>query len=99
MRRVPSEEDIAEFKRRMERTGYINAIAVRVYCARLEDPTGGGAGAVQRMLENDCKEGETIPGTRLRGRAASYLPTVRATIEALGLPDVYLKEAADVEPW
>lgn len=94
MTSIPDERD-----HQRRRSEWIAAIAVRVYCARLEDPTGGGAGAVLRMLEKDHNEGETIPGTRLRGRAASYLPTVRATIEALGLPDVYLKEAADVEPW
>lgn len=92
-----SNQDERDHQRRL--SVWIAAIAVRVYCARLEDPTGGGAGSVKRMLEKDHEAGEAIPGTRLRRRAIAYIPIVRATIEALGIPDVYLKEAADVEPW
>jgi hypothetical protein len=77
-----------------KRSEYIATIALRVYCARLEDPTGGGEGAVMRMLGKDKDD-----GSKIRGRAAAYIPTVRATIDALGIPDVYLKEAAEVEPW
>jgi hypothetical protein len=99
MRREQTPEEIAERARQAKRTGYIRAIAVRVYCARLEDATGGGEGAVKRMLEADRMDGETAAGTKLRGRAEAYVPTVRATVDALGIPDVYLKEAAEVGPW
>lgn len=97
--RNPTPEEIAEQALRVKRTAYIRAISTRVYCKRLEATDGGGAGSVERMLEADREKGETVRGTRLRGRAEAYVPIVRATIEALGLPDVYLKEAAEVEPW
>lgn len=92
-KRDPTPEEIAERERQRRRTGWIRAISVRVYCMRLEE-SNSPAGAVKRMLAKDADD-----GSKIATRAEAYIPTVRATIEALGLPDVYLIEAADMEPW
>lgn len=56
----------------------IKDIAVEVYKLRLEHPSGGGPGAVARMITADKDQGE-----KLKGRAEAYEPTVRAVIEVL----------------
>lgn len=69
----------------------VEAITVRVYCARLEQDSPG---AVQRMLAND-KDG----GVKLRGRAMAYLPIVRAALDAMDAPESVLDIAASKEPF
>ena len=51
---------------------FIRDVSVEIYKIRLEDKSGGGRGAVARMIEQD---GDT--GQKLRGRAASYDPLTR----------------------
>lgn len=57
----------------------IRNISERVYRIRLEHSTGGGPGAVQRMLEKDADD-----GAKLRNRAAFYDGPTRAYLEVLG---------------
>jgi hypothetical protein len=57
----------------------IRDISERVYRIKLEDSSGGGSGAVQRMIDRD-KDG----GEKLRNRAGAYDPLTRAYLEALG---------------
>ena len=54
---------------------WIRDISVAIYKMRLDDPSGGGHGAVERML---AKDGDA--GQKLRGRAASYDPLTRAYV-------------------
>lgn len=56
----------------------VRNISVEVYKRRLEDSSGGGTGAVERMLAKD-DDG----GAKLRGRAASYDALTRAYLAVL----------------
>lgn len=58
---------------------YIRDLSERVYRASLEHPSGGGAGAVSRMLK---KDGDG--GVKLRNRAAAYDKLSRTYLEILG---------------
>lgn len=69
----------------------VEAITVRVYCARLEQDSPG---AVQRMVAKD-EDG----GVKLRGRSMAYLPIVRAALDALDAPESVLDIAASKEPF
>jgi hypothetical protein len=62
----------------------ITDLSVVVYKIRLEDATGGGEGAVARML---AKDGDG--GKKLRGRAEAYDPLSKAYVVALGLQKDY----------
>jgi hypothetical protein len=62
----------------------ITDLSVAVYKIRLEDATGGGEGAVARMLEKDADDGK-----KLRGRASAYDPLSKAYVVALGLQKDY----------
>lgn len=68
----------------------VRDLSVEVYKRRLEDSSGGGSGAVERMLENDADGGK-----KLRLRAASYDSLSRAYVEALDVdfPRVQRKES------
>lgn len=57
----------------------IRDISEAVYRIRLNDPSGGGPGAVDRMIEKDGDGGK-----KLRGRAGAYDVVTRAYLEALG---------------
>lgn len=57
----------------------IRDISERVYRIKLDDSSGGGDGAVQRMIEKD-KDG----GVKLRNRAGFYDQVTRAYLDALG---------------
>lgn len=67
----------AEFVKQAER---VRDISVDVYKIRLEHSSGGGSGAVERMLKDD-DDG----GVKLRGRAESYDVLTRAYLEVLDL--------------
>lgn len=54
----------------------IDDILVALYKVRLEDSTGGGDGAVHRMLEKD-NDG----GVKLRNRAQYYAPMLLALLD------------------
>lgn len=56
----------------------ITDISVEVYKLRLNDPSGGGPGAVARMLKKDADDGK-----KLRGRAKSYDRLTKAYINSL----------------
>jgi hypothetical protein len=56
----------------------ITDLSVEVYKLRLEHSTGGGKGAVARMLEKDADDGK-----KLRGRAEAYNALTRAYLEVL----------------
>lgn len=58
---------------------YIRDISEKVYRVKLEDSSGGGPGAVQRMLERDADD-----GVKLRNRAGAYDPITRAYLKVLG---------------
>jgi hypothetical protein len=58
---------------------YIRDISEKVYRLKLEDGSGGGTGAVQRMLEKD-NDG----GVKLRNRAGFYDQVTRAYLKVLG---------------
>ena len=58
---------------------YIRDISEQVYRAHLEHSSGGGPGAVQRMLDDDADGGK-----KLRNRAGAYDPLTRAYLDALG---------------
>lgn len=60
---------------------YVRDISEQVYRLRLEDPSGGGAGSVERMIAND-KDG----GVKLRSRAGAYDGTVRAMLAVMKIP-------------
>ena len=60
--------------------GFVRDISEKVYRERLEDASGGGPGAVARMIEKDEDNGE-----RLRNRAAMYDSLTRAYLEVLGI--------------
>jgi hypothetical protein len=53
-------------------------LAVEVYKLRLEDATGGGKGAVARMIANDGDQGQM-----LANRSESYIPVMRAVLKVL----------------
>ena len=57
----------------------VRDISEQVYKLRLEDPTGGGRGSVQRMIDNDKDSGD-----KLRNRAGSYDALTRAYLRVLG---------------
>lgn len=56
----------------------IRDISEAVYCLRLEDASGGGKGAVERMIAKDGDDGE-----KLRNRAAAYDQLTRAYLKVL----------------
>lgn len=58
----------------------IREISVAVYKIRLEQASGGGPGAVARMLEKDKDNGE-----KLRGRAEAFDPLTKAYLDVLGI--------------
>lgn len=58
----------------------IRDISVEAYKLRLEDATGGGKGAVARMLADD-NDG----GVKLRNRAGAYDVLTRAYLKVLGV--------------
>lgn len=58
---------------------FIRDLSEKVYRADLEHPTGGGEGAVARMLEKDSDG-----GVKLRGRAAAYDKLSRIYLDILG---------------
>ena len=72
-------------------TAMVESITVRVYCKRLEQDSPG---AVQRMLEKDKDD-----GTKIRGRAMSYLPIVRAVLDVLEAPENVVAAALRKEPF
>lgn len=55
---------------------YVRDISVLVFKMRLEAPSGGGKGAVARMIEADKDNGE-----KLRSRAACYDALTRCYLE------------------
>ena len=59
---------------------WVRDVSTRVYKMRLEDSSGGGPGAVARMIEKDKDEGQ-----KLRGRAGSYDALTKAYVKALGV--------------
>lgn len=59
---------------------YIRDISEKVYRNRLEDPSGGGKGAVDRMI---AKDGDG--GKKLRNRAMMYDQLTRTYLEVLGI--------------
>lgn len=59
---------------------YIRDLSEKVYRERLEDTTGGGPGAVARMIEKDKDTGQ-----KLRNRAGQYDSLTRSYLEALGV--------------
>lgn len=58
----------------------IRDISEKVYKLRLEQPSGGGPGAVKRMIE---KDGDG--GAKLRNRAGAYDQLTRLYLDVLGL--------------
>lgn len=58
--------------------GLIRAVSIAVYKLRLEASSGGGPGAVERMLAKDGDDGE-----KLAGRSESYDALTRAYITAI----------------
>lgn len=58
---------------------YVRDISEKVYRARLDDMSGGGPGAVERMIAKDKDDGK-----KLRNRAGMYDPITRAYLDALG---------------
>lgn len=62
----------------------VTDLSVAVYKIRLEESSGGGKGAVERMLEKDGDGGK-----KLRGRASAYDPLTKAYIEAMGMQEDY----------
>ena len=52
---------------------FIRDVSEAIYRQRLEDASGGGDGAVQRMIERDGDQGQ-----KLRNRAGSYDSISRA---------------------
>lgn len=60
-------------------TKTVDEIAVEVYKRRLNDKSGGGKGAVARMLAEDNDDGK-----KLRGRARAYIPTIRVVLAVIG---------------
>lgn len=67
------------------RPDQVSALALQVYCARLED---GNAGAVRRVLAEDKDNGQKI-----RGRAMAYAPIVRALLTILDLSSDLVDDA------
>lgn len=57
----------------------IRNISERVCRIKLNHSSGGGPGAVERMIAKDEDNGE-----KLRNRAGAYDPITRAYLEALG---------------
>jgi hypothetical protein len=64
---------------------FIRDISERVYRIKLEDSSGGGHGAVQRMLDKDADG-----GVKLRNRAGFYDQVTRAYLEVLGFTPEHL---------
>lgn len=58
---------------------YIRDISEKVYRAKLDDMSGGGPGASDRMVEKDGDEGQ-----KLRNRAGQYDSLTRFYLDALG---------------
>lgn len=69
----------------------VEALTVRVYCAQLE---ADSPGAVMRMIN---KDGDG--GAKIRGRAMSYLPVVRAVLDVLEAPESVVAIASRKEPF
>lgn len=59
-------------------TEQVRDISVAIYKMRLEQPSGGGKGAVARMLEEDNDGGQ-----KLRNRAGAYDALTRCYLEVL----------------
>jgi hypothetical protein len=57
---------------------FIRDVSEAIYRIRLNDTSGGGSGAVDRMIEKDKDTGQ-----KLRGRAAIYDPIVRVALDVL----------------
>ena len=60
---------------------FVRRISETVYRDRLNHWTGGGPGAVERMLEKDGDD-----GAKLRERAEAYNELTRAYLRALDIP-------------
>jgi hypothetical protein len=58
----------------------VRDVSVAVYKLRLEDASGGGNGAVARMLKKDGDGGK-----KLRNRARAYDPLTKAYVTVLGV--------------
>ena len=57
---------------------FIRDVSEQVYRIRLNEPSGGGNGAVERMIAQDKDQGQ-----KLRGRAAIYDPIIRVALDVL----------------
>lgn len=66
-------------RNRGEKAARVTDVSVEVYKMRLEDKSGGGPGAVQRMLDDDGDG-----GVKLRRRAEAYDPLTRCYMKLLG---------------
>lgn len=57
---------------------FVRDVSEAIYRIRLNDTSGGGNGAVDRMIAKDKDDGQ-----KLRGRAAIYDPIIRVALDVL----------------